>query len=175
MGHHYSRAYLCGPGLDHLEGFGSPNQRGSVSWLELVGNVPARRVLPDFEYQPIHSVPDLEQGCSIGSMQSPTRAHERCREGRHDGQQYELDSRMGQIVDQRRSVGYTANIGGVRPLQRTSVAFTLEPRGRLNALPNVRAEATREAGRLGRTADDKHSQLCGQGGLPRGVASRARG
>ena len=36
--------------------------------------------------------------------------------------------------------------------------------------PNVRANATREAGRLARAADDAPWRLRGQGGLPRGVA-----
>jgi len=43
--------------------------------------------------------------------------------------------------------------------------------------PNVRAEAPREAGRLWPAADNElaSTRLPAKGGLPRGVASRARG
>jgi hypothetical protein len=58
-------------------------------------------------------------------------------------------------------------------------AGTGRPRSRAGCvflMPNVRAEATREAGRPWPAADNElATRLPAKGGLPRGVASRARG
>ena len=63
-----------------------------------------------------------------------------------------------------------------RELFRTATAeTTVEHFWPWNLRSNVRAEATDEAGRPGRWADDRQRPPSGQGGLPRWVASRARG
>ena len=80
-------------------------------------------------------------------------------------------SRPGEENDGNARAAQTHSLPPARPVTGHEV------RGGCWLMPNVRAEATREAGRLWPAADNElaSTRLPAKGGLPRGVASRARG